>query len=154
MMTTTLSKHEDGAALLVAMVILFMITVLGISSMQSSSVETQLATNTLVKETTFQSAESATDAILAVPDVLSDVLCQSAPNLTNMSNLDRTDNQDTNVSVAYGGQALSPGYEISDRFSAHRFYITGESTVDDMNTTTKIVKGRSVVGPSVNSTGC
>ncbi len=154
MITSTKPTNERGAALLVAMVILFMITVLGISAMQSSSVETQLSTNTLAKETTFQSAESSTDAILSVANVLSDVVCQSAPNITGMSTLDRTDNQSTQVSVAYGGRAITPGFEISDKFATHRFYITGESAIDDMNTDTRIVKGRSTVGPSTGSNGC
>lgn len=145
---------QQGAALLIAMVILFMITMLGISVMQSSSVETQLATNTLAKETTFQSAESSTDAILSVPNVLADVVCRSIPNVTGMSTLDVTDNQATQVSVAYGGLAITPGFEISDKFSTYRFFITGESSIDDMSTQTKIVKGHSTVGPSVSGSGC
>ncbi len=145
---------ETGAALIVAMVILFMISILGISAMQSSNVETQLASNALVKETTFQSAESATDAILTVPNVLADVVCQEEANDTIMSNLNRTDNQETNVSVQYGGLAITPGYAITDKFATHRFYITGESTIDDMNTSTKIVKGQTAVGPASNGAGC
>lgn len=148
------SNDESGAALLVAMVILFMISILGISAMQSSNVETQLASNALVKETTFQSAESATDAILSLPNILADVVCQEEPNDTVMSNLNRSANQETTSRVQYGGLALTLGYDISDKFATHRFYISGESSIEDMNTSTRIVKGHTEVGPASNGGGC
>jgi len=147
-------NNQSGAALIVAMIILFMITILGVSSMQSANVETQLASNTIVKETTFQSAESATDAILTVPNVLADVVCQSTANDTVMTNLNRTTNQTTVASVEYGGQAIAPGYGINDKFSMRRFYITGISDVQDMNTSTTIVKGHIVMGAAAKGSGC
>lgn len=148
------NQSERGAALLVAMVMLFMLTILGVSAMQSANVEAQLAGNTLVKETTFQSAESATDAVLDVPNVLADVVCRSNPNTTDMTNLNRTNNQKTEVSVLYGGPALAPGFSISDQFALHRFYVTGKSTVEDMNTSTTIATGHLVLGAASNGTEC
>jgi len=147
------NRRQSGAALLVAMVVLFMMSIIGISAMQSANVETQLATNAIVKETTFQSAESATDAILTVPNVLADVVCQSDSNDTMMTNLDRTTNQVTQASVSYGGQAIAEGYGLNDpRFALHRFYVTGTSEVADMNTSTTINTGHIVMGAAAN--GC
>jgi len=123
------NQSEQGAALLVAMVMLFMLSILGISAMQSANVEAQLAGNTLVKETTFQSAESATDAVLDVSNVLAD-------------------------GVSYGGPALASGFSISDNFAMHQFYVTGTSTVADMNTSTTIETGHIILGAASNGTEC
>jgi len=148
------NQSEQGAALLVAMVMLFMLSILGVSAMQSANVETQLAGNTLVKETTFQSAESATDAVLDVSNVLADVVCRTESNVTDMTNLNRTNNQETEASVSYGGPALASGFSISDNFAMHQFYVTGTSTVADMNTSTTIETGHIILGAASNGTEC
>jgi len=153
-MTCYPNHSERGAALLVAMVMLFMMTILGISAMQSANVETQLAGNALVKETTFQSAESATQAVLDVPNILADVVCQSDPNITSMTNLNRTDNQNTEASVQYGGLGLAVGFTISDKFAMHRFFVTGRSAVEDMRTSTTVATGHLILGAASNGTEC
>ena len=147
-------NKEHGAALIVAMVILFMISILGISAMQSANVETQLASNALVKETTFQSAESAADAILSAENVLADVVCETAPNVTVLPDLNRTDNQTTTAIVQYGGKAIANGYSINEKFSTQRFYVTGVSTVNDMNTSTTIVTGLIGFGAGAGDSSC
>lgn len=153
-MTTNPIKQQRGAALIVAMVILFMVSILGISAMQSANVETQLAGNALVKETTFQSAESAADAILTFPNILADVVCTDTPYASDMPRLDRTGNQVTAASVQYGGKAIANGYSINDKFSTQRFYIKGTSTVDDMNTSTTIVTGHIAFGAASGDSSC
>ena len=139
---------------MVALVVLFMISILGISSMQSAHVETQLSSNALVKETTFQSAESAADAIQTRPNVFSDVVCKDTPIETAISDLNRTDNQETSATVQYGGKAIVSGYSISDKFSTQRFYIRGTSTVTDMNTSTTIVTGHIEFGAAAGDSSC
>ena len=153
-MTNHLMKQERGAALIVAMVILFMITILGISSMQSAHVETQLSSNALVKETTFQSAESATDAIVTTANVFADVVCTDTPNETLLPELNRSDNQETLASVQYGGKAIASGYSISDKFATQRFFVRGNSTVEDMSTRTTILSGHIVFGAAAGDSSC
>lgn len=148
------NQSERGAALLVAMVMLFMMTILGISAMQSANVETQLAGNAIVKETTFQSAESATQAVLDSPNVLSDLICQPDPVTISMTNLNRAANQTTEVSVQYGGLGLAAGFSIDSQMAQHRFYITGRSSVEDMGTSTTIAIGHIHRATQLNGTGC
>jgi len=147
-------KKERGAALLVAMVILFMTSILGISSMQSAHVETQLAGNTLVKETTFQSAESAADAILTIPTMFADVVCKDEPLGTFIPTLNRSENQETSAWVNYGGKAIVNGYSINDKFSTQRFYVRGQSKVNDMSTSTTIISGHIVFGAAAGDSSC
>jgi len=153
-MTYYANKKERGTALIVAMVILFMISILGISAMQSASVETQLASNALFKETTFQSAESAADRILTVPNVLADVICSDTPNETELPELNRSENQVTRAIVQYGGKAIANGYSINEKFSTQRFYVTGTSNIDDLSTSTTIVTGHIAFGASSGDSSC
>ena len=63
--------RQSGTALLVAMVMIFMMSVLGITAMRESSLEKRMTTNSVHKSTTFQTAESATDIALNSPEKLS-----------------------------------------------------------------------------------
>lgn len=60
-------RAERGAALLVALVLVLVGTLLGISVLESSGTETRLLTNDAARQRTFRAAESASErALLAV----------------------------------------------------------------------------------------
>jgi len=52
-------KSQRGGALLVAMVMIFMLSIMGISVMRSSTLEHRMAVNAIRTAATFQAAESA-----------------------------------------------------------------------------------------------
>jgi len=60
----TIPIRERGSALFIAMILLFMISVMGVTVMQSSSLEHRMATNAIESKAVFQSAESATEEAL------------------------------------------------------------------------------------------
>ena len=64
-------RHQRGGALLVAMIMIFMISIMGVSVMQSSTLERQMTTNAIQARETFQAAESTTEEALNNPDNLS-----------------------------------------------------------------------------------
>lgn len=59
-----LTCPQRGSALLVSMILLFVITIMGVSVMQSSTLEHRMATNAIEAKAVFQSAESVTEAAL------------------------------------------------------------------------------------------
>jgi len=59
-------KKQDGAALVVALVLVLVSTLLGVSAMQSSDIETQVLNNNRFHEVTFREAEAASDRLLTV----------------------------------------------------------------------------------------
>ncbi len=55
---------QTGTALLVAMVMIFMLSIMGVSVMRSSTMEKRMAINAIQTSTTFQAAESASNLVL------------------------------------------------------------------------------------------
>ena len=64
-MTTTMTmKKQDGAALVVGLILLVVITVLAISGMNTATTELAMARNDQIFETTFQAAETGLAVVL------------------------------------------------------------------------------------------
>jgi len=143
-------EKQQGAALLVAIVLIFMLTILGISSMRNSTLEHQLSSNSVQKEVTFQSAESATDIVLAIDDpndakAIENVICQD-PEVITMDELSKPDVQTTTVTLEYAGQSLPTGWSLGGPIGGRRFVITGESALVNAHTSTKITQGVVAIG--------
>lgn len=151
-------KRQDGAALLVAMVMIFMLTILGISAMRDSTLEGQLAANSVHKEVTFQSAESAADLILSIedplnPEAVEQVICRDPVKFTK-NDLSVPDVQVTTVELEYAGQSLPTGWSFGGPVGGRRFVVSGESTLIEANTSTKITQGVVAIGAVSHGADC
>lgn len=62
------SRHESGAALIVGLVLLMVLTILAISVMRSATLGLTMAGNTQFRENAFQLAESGVAAVLHAAD--------------------------------------------------------------------------------------
>lgn len=64
--------HQKGAALVISMIFLLIITLLSVSAMRTTNLDTKIAINHQLKELSFQAAESALAAVTTPdpPDVL------------------------------------------------------------------------------------
>ncbi len=150
--------RQNGAALLVAMVLIFLLTILGISAMRDSTLETQLAANAVHKEVSFQSAESATDFILSIEDptnekAIETVICSPAAEYA-MDELSKPDVQATKVVLEYAGQSLPTGWSLGGPIGGRRFVVTGESTLLNAATSTRITQGVVVIGAVQQGVEC
>ena len=57
-------KLQTGGALLVAMVMIFMLSIMGVSAMRSSTLNKRMTANAIQSSVTFQAAESASNLAL------------------------------------------------------------------------------------------
>jgi len=151
-------KNQQGAALMVSMVLIFMLTILGISAMREATLEGQLAANAIQKEITFQSAESAADIVMAIEDAANAmspvaVICKPK-NEFDMNDLSVPDVQETKVSVEYGGQSLPIGYSLGGQVGGRRFVVTGESNLPGASTGTRIAQGIIEIGAAEQGVDC
>ncbi|MEL7537460.1 MAG: pilus assembly PilX N-terminal domain-containing protein [Pseudomonadota bacterium] len=64
----TMRRKQQGAALVVGMILLMVLTVLAISGMNTATTELALAQNTQYFENAFQAAESGIEEALSRPD--------------------------------------------------------------------------------------
>ena len=145
-------NRERGAALLVAMVMIFVLSILGVSAMRGATLESRLADNALHKEMTFQAAESATDAVLAVGGALEDIICASDVEMA-VPEVNQVAAQVTRATLSYGGRTNPPGYSL-DRFAGRRFMVVGESALPGASTATRIAQGVELIGAVGPAGGC
>lgn len=59
------NRQERGAALLIALIILLIVSFMGVSAMRSSILSERMAFNTQARELTFQAAETAINGVIA-----------------------------------------------------------------------------------------
>jgi len=145
--------EQSGAALMVAIVLIFMMTVLGISSMRGATLEGRLADNALQKELTFQAAESSTDLVLAQPNVLENMICQDDRTI-DVPQVNEGAGQITRALIQDGGLTHPIGYELGGPISARRFIVTGSSALPGASTSTEIAQGIVLIGAGDPTGGC
>jgi len=152
-MNRAVQARQRGTVLLVAIVMVFMMAMLGMSAMRGATLETRLASNSLQKELTFQAAETATDLVLARPGVLESMICRE-PRVVAVPDVDASAAQTTSASLSDGGRAHPIGYELGGPIAARRFLISGSSELAEASTRTRITQGVMLIGANDHSASC
>lgn len=148
-------KHSQcGAALLVAMVMIFMISVMGVSVMRNSSLEHRMATNSIQSATVFQAAESIVEKTLNDYNSLTaafqatDGSCSGQTVTRKNIKLDgnNVDGLKTTSQVRFTRTGLAEGYS-SDLAVALYFEALGTSSIPSARAQAAIIRGASRVVP-------
>lgn len=134
--------QQSGAALVVAMILLLILTLLAISGMSTSTTELQMAGNEQHSENAFQAAETGIERTISTGafDATDEV---DIPEVT-LPNADRYE-----ATIRPRGLSLPPpGYSF-DQFSAENFEIesTGHSVRDATDTH---LQGLLLIVPKIN----
>lgn len=148
------STNESGAALLVSLMLIFIMSTLGISAMKSATLEGRMVGNAYAKDLTFQAAESATDYVLADDANLEAVICTTTATTTNIAKLNANNVLTTTVDLVYGGETILVDNSLDSNFSAVRFTATGTSTIPNSSTRTAVSQGATLIGPKSMVSGC
>ncbi|MGQ7844114.1 pilus assembly PilX family protein [Granulosicoccus sp. 3-233] len=148
------AARQQGSVLMVTMIMIFMLSILGVSAMRGASLEGQLASNAIHKEVTFQAAESASDAVLAINGKLESIICNDTDETLSQNNLGQSAQQVTEAVLEYGGRAAAMGYSLGGPVSARRFVVTGTSSLPDVHTSTTIAQGMLLIGAADDSGDC
>jgi type IV pilus assembly protein PilX len=103
MFSKTIHKNQDGAALITALVMLVILTLLGLSSMTTNIMEERMASNAQEVNRAFQASETGLD--LAYADVDSFSLNNTADNPNTFSDTSfGSYSADLNYSIAFRQQ--------------------------------------------------
>lgn len=145
-------RRQGGAVLMIAMILIFILSILGVAAMRGASLEGQLASNSVHKEITFQAAESASDSVFSTDGKLESMICNDEPETLSQNTLGQSANQLTSSVLEYGGQTVALGNSVNGAISYRRFVVTGTSSLPDVNTSTTIVQGMVLTG-AANSGG-
>ena len=102
--------HQQGAALIVSMVLIFMLSILGLTSMRSSTLENRLVGNALQKDLTIQAADSAGEISLDDEANLVQIVCSDTAVETEIEDINNNGLLQTSATVAFGGQSPAVGF--------------------------------------------
>jgi type IV pilus assembly protein PilX len=132
-------RRQQGAALIIGLLLLLVLTVFAISGMSRATLELALSGNTQFSENAFQAAESAIEAEL--------VAGAATPTTPRTSNFSFGDNTDADSTVTFDATRLAPpGFSLTEYQSDHyQILATGES---GKNASTTNEQGFYVVVPN------
>lgn len=121
--------RQRGSALFLALVFLFMLSILGATAMQSSSLEYRMATNAIESKAAFQSAESVTEEALNSD---SNISAAFTAGINGFKSVNLTLNPDSPIAseakLQYVGSGIVPGSSIG-LFEGLRFIAAGEGSI-------------------------
>jgi hypothetical protein len=143
---------QRGGALLVAMVMIFMLSIMGVSVMRGSTLEHRMAVNAIRTAATFQAAESASN--FAINSHVH--MTEAHKKGLNGRYIVSTDsvNPDvaslaSNSSLSYTGTTLVGGFSAGE-FGGLVFVATGVSSMENSGTQSTIEQGAMRIVPGGN----
>lgn len=145
---------EQGMALMVSMVLIFLMSVLGISAMRTATLEGRMVSNSFQKELTLQAAESASDEIISNDVIIEKSICTSGKQITPMDKLNAEAVLDTEGYITFGGSTVVLNYSLDGGFGAVKFIAGGESNLANTSTRSEISQGLYLIGPAQLAAGC
>lgn len=166
--TTQRLDRQRGAALIVSLLILTVMTLIGVTAVSSTSVDERIAANSQQKMITFQATESAinqaiVDATPASPTYVEaeDPLraaTNAGPNivLNNFAQYDMDPEQKlantellADVDVVYTGQTIAPGYGFSSGLTMFTFTLDVTTQVESTAVRSHHIQGVRRPAPSL-----
>lgn len=131
--------HQQGAALVVGLILLLILTVFAVSGMSTATLELVLAGNTQFTENAFQASESAIEAeFVAGP---------ATPDTPRQNNFIFENGSAATTQVVYRANTFAEGYSISE-YSADHYVISARGT-SGKNATNVNEQGFFIVVPGV-----
>lgn len=141
--------HQRGTALVIAMVLIFIMTVLGMTAMRESSLEKRMTTNSVHKFAAFQAAESATELTINDHDNLNAAF--ASPGIVTEANIAQPSNAEVLVtsSIVYTGNGLPVGFSLGGGISALRYRVEGQADIENVQSSSRVNQGLRRLVPSL-----
>jgi len=133
----TTMNNQQGAALIVGMIVLLVMTLLGVSTMSSMTTELRIANNSQTHNKAFQIAASGLNA--ALDDASAVDTGVSTAQTFNYPVADVTDLSKSTVAITYAACLLTPdGYSLSQD-------VTMKGLVHDFRSTAQVINASNQV---------
>jgi type IV pilus assembly protein PilX len=139
------SQRQQGAALVVGLILLLVLTILAVSGVFTSNMELRMVRNTQSQERAFQAAEVAIEDALANPVLSTSAVFNQGDTAVPNSDPDRYSYQLQFVGQAPLGTGTA-GYSIGTAFQTYHFEVDATGTGPD-NAVADHTQSFYVVGP-------
>lgn len=139
-----LSRHnrESGATLLVALLLVLVSTLLGVSVMQTSGIETRLVSNDQFREVAFRAAESGADGIVNDANIATLSADTNAPCIVSSDSI--IAEAAVTSKLCNSGAGIAVGYRLGEGiagFEMKKFTAQTNAVLDAVNTSRTVVLG-------------
>lgn len=143
--TAGTASRQRGAALVIGLILLVVLTILAVSGVFTSTMELRMARNTQSQERAFQAAEVAVEDALGNP-----VLSTSAPFNQPITAVPNGYGDQYAYQLQFAGQTPlgtgMTGFSIGSAFQAYHFQVNAAGTGPD-NATAQHTQSFYVIGP-------
>ena len=148
-------RAQRGGALLVAMIMIFMMSIMGLTVMRGSTLERRMATNAIQAREVSQLAESVTEQVLnddgnltAAFELGTATGAGEEPGKVTIDKVLDTDlGYRTTGTLSYVGGGVAPGFSIGT-FEALRYISSGTAEIDSVGARSVIEQGAFKTVPS------
>ncbi len=131
-------QKQQGATLFVALIILVVVTLIGVTAMKNANVEEQMSSNLYQKNLTFQASESAVESTINNFALIQAAMTSNVPVVQNVDV--PIPNTTATVTYASAGSGMAVG-SSANLFSGMRLMITATGQIPDLNARTVTVHG-------------
>lgn len=138
-------QQQTGAALIISLILLMVLTVLAVSTMRTASLGLLMAGNAQYRETAYQLAQSGIDAVMrrGDPGVLPDCTVPAADPVVAVPEL----NGRYATTMCYRGETfITPGYSAT--LPTLNFEVASTGTTDQRDARVRLVQGYTIIGVS------
>jgi len=141
--TSPSRQRQSGAALIVSLILLMVLTVLAISTMRTASLEMLMAGNAQYRESAFRLAQSGIDAVLQQgdPGVLSDCTAPAAGPGVALPDLGGR----YATTICYRGESITPGNSFP-LIPTYNYEVTSTGTTAQRDARSRLVQGYALTG--------
>jgi len=140
--TLTGRNRESGATLLVALLLVLVSTLLGVSVMQTSEIETRLVSNDQFREVAFRAAESGVDDIVTDANVTTLSADLKAPCIVSTDSIIPA--ADVSSKLCNAGAGIAVGYRLGEGiagFEMKKFTAQSTAELSSVNTGRTVILG-------------
>lgn len=153
MKTISYRQRQCGAALLVSLVMIFMLSLMGLSSMRGAALERQMVSNAVQARDVFQAAESANEAALNSSQNLTDTFNATGQYLVLDSSIRSDIGLQSQAVIRFVGEGNATGASLNamqgaNSFDALRFVVEGVARIDSVSASRRIDQGATRTVPS------
>lgn len=137
--------RQSGAALIVSLILLMVLTVLAISTMRTASLGLLMAGNTQVRQNAFQLAQTGIDAAVRQDEPVGAGDCATPVTAPAVAVPELGGRYTT--SVCYRGESITPGNSFP-RIPTYNYEVLATGTTDQRDARSRLVQGYALTGAS------
>ncbi len=140
-----MSTQQSGAALIVSLILLMVLTVLAVSTMRTASLGLLMAGNAQVRQNAFQLAQRGIDAVVRQDEPIGVGDC-TAPVADPPVVVPELRGSYV-TSVCYRGESITPGNSFP-RITTYNYEVTSAGATDERDARSRLVQGYALTGAS------